>query len=67
MAKAPVPMPRTEDFPRWYQDLIAKADLADDGPVRGEEGEVRPAEHAATVRCLVAEGRVGAGRRRRAR
>jgi prolyl-tRNA synthetase len=27
--------PRTEDFPRWYQDLIAKAELADNGPVRG--------------------------------
>lgn len=27
--------PRTEDFPRWYQDVIAKAELADNGPVRG--------------------------------
>jgi len=27
--------PRAEDFPRWYQDLIAKAQLADNGPVRG--------------------------------
>src|SRR6476620_12054111 len=27
--------PRAEDFPRWYQDLIAKAKLADNGPVRG--------------------------------
>jgi prolyl-tRNA synthetase len=27
--------PRAEDFPRWYQDLIAKAELADNGPVRG--------------------------------
>jgi prolyl-tRNA synthetase len=24
-----------EDFPRWYQDVIAKAELADNGPVRG--------------------------------
>jgi prolyl-tRNA synthetase len=23
------------DFPRWYQDVIAKAELADNGPVRG--------------------------------
>ncbi|WP_152361433.1 proline--tRNA ligase [Microlunatus speluncae] len=27
--------PRGEDFPRWYQDVIAKAELADNGPVRG--------------------------------
>ncbi len=26
---------RDEDFPRWYQDVIAKAELADNGPVRG--------------------------------
>lgn len=26
---------RTDDFPRWYQDVIAKAELADNGPVRG--------------------------------
>ncbi|MGW1272316.1 proline--tRNA ligase [Streptomyces sp. NPDC002491] len=35
MAKAPVLTPREEDFPRWYQDLIGKAELADNGPVRG--------------------------------
>ncbi|MGW7356652.1 proline--tRNA ligase [Streptomyces sp. NPDC054802] len=35
MAKAPVLTPRSEDFPRWYQDLINKAELADNGPVRG--------------------------------
>ncbi|MFI8295329.1 proline--tRNA ligase [Streptomyces nigra] len=35
MAKAPVLTPRTDDFPRWYQDLVAKAELADNGPVRG--------------------------------
>jgi prolyl-tRNA synthetase len=27
--------PRSQDFPRWYQDLLAKAELADNGPVRG--------------------------------
>src|SRR5215471_15543662 len=27
--------PRTDDFPRWYQDVVAKAELADNGPVRG--------------------------------
>ncbi|HEY8981936.1 MAG TPA: proline--tRNA ligase, partial [Streptomyces sp.] len=35
MAKAPVLTPRDVDFPRWYQDLITKAELADNGPVRG--------------------------------
>src|SRR3954451_9304652 len=35
MAKAPVLTPRAEDFPRWYQDVVAKAELADNGPVRG--------------------------------
>src|SRR4051812_2450954 len=35
MAKAPVLTPQVEDFPRWYQDVITKAELADNGPVRG--------------------------------
>ncbi|MEO3977299.1 proline--tRNA ligase [Streptomyces sp. CAU 1734] len=35
MAKAPVLTPRADDFPRWYQDVIAKAELAENGPVRG--------------------------------
>ncbi|POX50222.1 proline--tRNA ligase [Streptomyces sp. Ru72] len=35
MAKAPVLTPRAEDFPRWYQDIVNKAELADNGPVRG--------------------------------
>lgn len=35
MAKAPVLTPQDQDFPRWYQDLIGKAELADNGPVRG--------------------------------
>jgi len=37
--------PRAEDFPRWYQDLIAKAELADNGPVRGTM-VIRPAGYA---------------------
>ncbi|MFV2010252.1 MULTISPECIES: proline--tRNA ligase [unclassified Micromonospora] len=37
--------PRAEDFPRWYQDLIAKAQLADNGPVRGTM-VIRPAGYA---------------------
>jgi prolyl-tRNA synthetase len=35
MAKAPVLTPRDEDFPRWYQDVLTKAELAENGPVRG--------------------------------
>src|ERR687894_2658809 len=26
---------KSEDFPKWYQDVVAKAELADNGPVRG--------------------------------
>jgi prolyl-tRNA synthetase len=37
--------PRAEDFPRWYQDLIAKAQLADNGPVRGTM-VIRPAGYS---------------------
>ena len=35
MAKEGVLTPQAEDFPRWYQDLLTKAELADNGPVRG--------------------------------
>ena len=35
MARAPILTPQSEDFPRWYQDLLNKAELADNGPVRG--------------------------------
>ncbi len=34
MTKSPL-TPRSEDFPRWYQDVVAKAELAEVGPVRG--------------------------------
>ncbi|HUX04580.1 MAG TPA: proline--tRNA ligase [Acidimicrobiales bacterium] len=27
--------PQGVDFPRWYQDVVAKAEMADNGPVRG--------------------------------
>jgi len=27
--------PQNEDFPKWYQDVVAKAEMADNGPVRG--------------------------------
>ncbi|MBA2282436.1 MAG: proline--tRNA ligase [Actinomycetota bacterium] len=32
---ASVLTPQATDFPRWYQDVVAKAELADNGPVRG--------------------------------
>ena len=35
MAKSPPLASPAEDFPRWYQDVVAKAELADNGPVRG--------------------------------
>jgi prolyl-tRNA synthetase len=35
MAKAPVLTPQGDDFPRWYQDVLNKAELAENGPVRG--------------------------------
>jgi prolyl-tRNA synthetase len=31
----PVLTPQATDFPRWYQEVIAKAALAENGPVRG--------------------------------
>ena len=35
MATAPVLTPRADDFPRRYQDVLATAELAETGPVRG--------------------------------
>ncbi|HJR24997.1 MAG TPA: proline--tRNA ligase [Acidimicrobiales bacterium] len=35
MVKQPILTPQAEDFPRWYQDVVAKAELADNGPARG--------------------------------
>jgi prolyl-tRNA synthetase len=32
---------QSEDYPRWYQDVVAKAELADNGPVRGTQ-VIRP-------------------------
>jgi prolyl-tRNA synthetase len=32
---AKVLTPQAENFPQWYQDVLAKAELADNGPVRG--------------------------------
>src|SRR5438876_7318202 len=35
MARTSVLTARGENFPQWYQDVVAKAGLADNGPVRG--------------------------------
>ena len=35
MATQSVLTPQSEDFPRWYQDVVAKAEMAENGPVRG--------------------------------
>ncbi|MHB8439525.1 MAG: aminoacyl--tRNA ligase-related protein, partial [Acidimicrobiales bacterium] len=35
MARTDVLTPQARDFPRWYQDVVAKAELAENGPVRG--------------------------------
>jgi prolyl-tRNA synthetase len=32
---APNITPRAQDFPRWYQDVVSRAELAENGPVRG--------------------------------
>jgi prolyl-tRNA synthetase len=32
---ASVLTPQSEDFPRWYQDVVAKGEMAENGPVRG--------------------------------
>jgi prolyl-tRNA synthetase len=44
MAKALV-TPRAVDFSRWYQDVIAKAELAENGPARGSM-VIRPTGYA---------------------
>jgi prolyl-tRNA synthetase len=35
VAKKAVLTPQAEDFPAWYQDVVARAELAEGGPVRG--------------------------------
>lgn len=52
--------PRAEDFPRWYQDLIAKAELADNGPVRGTM-VIRPTAYSIWERMVAdMDGRIKA-------
>jgi len=51
MAKAPILTPRSEDFPRWYQDVLNKAQLAESGPVRGTM-VIRPYAYAIWERMV---------------
>lgn len=51
MAKPPVLTPQGEDFPRWYQDLLNKAELAENGPVRGTM-VIRPYAYAIWERMV---------------
>jgi prolyl-tRNA synthetase len=45
MAKPTLLTPQSTDFPRWYQDVITRAELADNGPVRGTM-VIRPTGYA---------------------
>ncbi|MCB1256347.1 MAG: proline--tRNA ligase [Microthrixaceae bacterium] len=51
MAKAPIITPQGEDFPRWYQDVLNKAQLAENGPVRGTM-VIRPYAYAIWERMV---------------
>src|SRR5881398_1945770 len=53
MAKQRILTPQAEDFPDWYQDVVAKAELAENGPVRGTM-VIRPYGYAIWER-MVAE------------
>lgn len=43
--------PQAEDFPRWYQDVVAKAELAESGPVKGQQ-VIRPSGYALWERMV---------------
>jgi prolyl-tRNA synthetase len=55
MAKG-VLTPQADDFPRWYQDVVAKAELAENGPVRGTM-VIRPYGYAIWERMVAEEDR----------
>src|SRR6187397_2264310 len=46
--------PQAEDFPRWYQDVLAKAELAENGPVRGTQ-VIRPYGYGLWERMVAEE------------
>lgn len=54
MAKAPILTPQADDFPRWYQDVVAKAELAENGPARGSM-VIRPYGYAIWERMQAEE------------
>lgn len=45
--------PQSENFPSWYQDVVAKAELAEPGPVRGTM-VIRPTAYAVWERMQAA-------------
>src|SRR4051812_26268911 len=47
---------QAKDFPRWYQDVLEKAELADNGPVRGTM-VIRPYAYALWERMQAEEDR----------
>ena len=59
-AHASVLADQAEDFPRWYQDVVDKAQLADNGPVRGTM-VIRPYAYGIWERMQAAvDGRIKA-------
>jgi len=59
-AHASVLADQAEDFPRWYQDVLDKAQLADNGPVRGTM-VIRPYAYGIWERMQAAvDGRIKA-------
>ncbi len=48
---AKVLTPQSEDFPRWYQDVITKAQLAENGPAKGSQ-VIRPSGYALWERMV---------------
>src|SRR2546423_5168775 len=42
--------PQSTDFPRWYQEVVAQAELAENGPARGTM-VIRPYGYAIWERC----------------
>jgi prolyl-tRNA synthetase len=53
VAKAPILTSHADDFPAWYQDVVAKAELAENGPVRGTM-VIRPYGYAVWERMQAA-------------
>ena len=64
--RQPVLTPQADDFPRWYQDVVAKAELADNGPVRGTM-VIRPYGYAIWERMQAEVDAPHQGGRRRER